>query len=250
MNKQALWLRLKAYTFQHVVTPNLTERIVQMFGGTDASLHAFATKISNKHQWEKRSVLRAMEEYKKFVYLGVTQGFQVTPSSVIDMIWHEHILFSKAYREFCEEVLLQPFDHYPELVPIQDETGRFSAQYLDTLIAYKLEFGIDPPEAFWGRPKFDEQATTASTSRKKENYSDSVYSSEGPLVTSFEPAEIHSSNFSEFNGYGEGGEGFDGGGAHDTWSDASDTDSSDGGGDSGSDSGGCSGGCGGCGGGD
>ena len=28
-------------------------------------------------------------------------GFGVTPSKVIDQVWHEHILFSRAYRDFC-----------------------------------------------------------------------------------------------------------------------------------------------------
>lgn len=248
MHKKELWLRLKQYQFHHVVSPNLSDRISQLFGGADASVQAFASKIAHKHHWKKKLALGAINEYKKFVYLGLTQPFQVTPSKVIDVIWHEHILFSKAYRDFCETILHSTFDHYPELVPLEDETGRFSAQYLDTLLAYKTEFGVEAPALFWGNTKFPEKQLGAGDfqSKKNDHYADSMFASEGPLITHFSDYERSDSSFSEFSGFGEGGDGFDGGGVSDSW----DVGDSHGDSDSGGDSGGCSGGCGSCGGGD
>lgn len=96
--------------------------------------HAFAHKIARKHGWKTSFALRALNEYKKFIFLGLVSDFHVTPSKIIDVVFSMNIFFfSKAYREFCEQVIQQPFDHFPELVPMEDQTGRFSAQYLDTI---------------------------------------------------------------------------------------------------------------------
>jgi hypothetical protein len=241
MNKKSLWLRLRNYHFDHVVAPGLWDHITAKFGHTNPSLKAFAGKIARKHGWKNAFALRAIEEYKKFVYLGTVSDFQVTPSKIIDVVWHEHILFSKAYREFCQDVLQHPFDHHPELIPMQDQTGRFSAQYLDTISLYQTEFNIEPPIAIWGDTKFEkemqEKNQYQSAKKRKEDQS-TGYSSDGPLYTSFESEPA--ADYPEFSGYGDGD--FGGAGAGGDWSDGGDSGAGDSGG---GDGGGCSGGCGG-----
>lgn len=254
MNKKELWLRIKAYHFDHLVPVELWDRISELFGGDDASEKAFAYKLARKLGWNKRYAMLAVQEYKKFVYLGMVAGFRVTPSKYIDQVWHEHLLFTKAYREFCNNILKQDFDHHPELVPDTEQTGIFNAQYLDTLALYEREFGIIPPRAVWGSTKFDQDSLEAMIyeSRKKKfkessaGYDYSVDST--PLVDSFSSEMAHDSpDFSEF-----GGGDFGGGGAGDSWgdndgsSDGSGADGGDGGGSCSScSSGGCGGGCGG-----
>ncbi|MBL7702287.1 MAG: hypothetical protein JNM14_08550 [Ferruginibacter sp.] len=247
MNKKELWLKLRSYHFDHLVPTNLWQHISSAFGGPDAFSKAFAAKIARKHNWSNAFALKAISEYKKFVYLGVVSDFHVTPSKIIDVVWHEHILFTKAYREFCDEVICYQFDHHPELLPMEDETGRFNAQYLDTVDFYASEFGYAPPTAIWGETKFDKEKL------KEKNYSSrekTVYAAGDGSNTYYSDDSLSSyfggSTSTEFNG-GD----FGGGGASGDWSDGNgnDSGSSDSGGDSG-DSGGCSGGCGGCGGGD
>jgi hypothetical protein len=253
MNKRDLWLKLKNYHFDHVVPVDLWDHITSVFGGTDASTKAFANKIARKHDWTDGFALRAIREYKKFVYLGVVSDFNVTPSKIIDLVWHEHLLFSKAYRDFCTDVIDYTFDHHPELVPMQDQTGRFNAQYMDTLALYKTEFGIAPPEDIWSTPKFDkEQISTEDfykSKRKKESYSSNGYSSDTALYTYFDGSQpgYQAESFPEFSGYDSGDFGGAGAGG-----DFGNSDSSSDGGDSGDGGGGCSGGgcSGGCGGGD
>ncbi|MES2773707.1 MAG: hypothetical protein V4722_05960 [Bacteroidota bacterium] len=252
MTKKELWIRIKCYHFNHIVPAGLWGHVKELFGGDGSSSRAFAAKIARKHNWPGRMALKAVFEYKKFVYLGVVSDFEVTPSKAIDIVWHEHILFTKGYRDFCNSVIECPFDHNPELVPIQDQTGRFSAQFIDTLNLYKNEFGIIPPEDIWGVAKFDDEIVKYGKyqSRKKSrgDGSNGGYG-DGTLVDSFDGSISDSSTFPEFNDFGDGdfgGAGVDGG-----WGD-SDGGSSDGGGDGGGDGGSsCSGGCGGgCGGGD
>ena len=251
MNKKELWLKLKTYHFNHLVPSHLWDFITENFGGADASTQAFASKIARKLGWSKKFALKAITEYKKFIFLGIVSDFSVTPSAIIDQVWHEHLLFTKAYREFCNDVIHYEFDHSPELVPMIDQTGTFNAQYLDTIALYKTEFGINPPYNIWAVPKFDKQAVTIDgyESRKKKKTSDSGdvgYYDDTPLYTYFSSSEF-SESYSEFSGFGGGDGG--GGGADGSWNSGESSNShgsshsSDSSSDSGSSS--CSSGCGG-----
>ena len=82
-------------------------------------------------------------------------GLNVTPSKIIDVVWHEHLLFSKAYREVCGIVIEDTFDHGSFLLPIDDQTNQISHQYLEIRELYLTEFGIDAPVDIWGNIKFD-----------------------------------------------------------------------------------------------
>ena len=247
MNKKELWLSIKNYHFDHIVPPNLWEKMTEMFGGVDASTKAFADKISRKHNCTKRYALNAVQEYKKFIYLAVISDFHVTPSQAIDKVWHEHILFTKAYRFFCDNIIKYNLNHHPELFPFEEQTARYHAQYLDTLNLYVKEFGILPTDDVWDITKYDKEKVleNIAISREKKSsenlyYSDNSYSSGISLYSSFSVDEGPSSEFPEFNGFG-GGEG-GGGGANGSWNN-DDGDSGDGG--DGGDGGGCGGGCGG-----
>ena len=45
--------------------------MTEAFGVEDASTKAFADKIARKLEWKHRFALRAIREYKKFIYPGV-----------------------------------------------------------------------------------------------------------------------------------------------------------------------------------
>src|ERR1700683_5177681 len=111
--KKELWLRLEHYNFHHLVPTQLWDHVACVFGGADASTKAFAAKISRKLGWDARFTLRAIAEYKKFVYLGMVSDFGVTPSKVIDQVWHEHLLFRRGYQDFCAAILRREFDLHP-----------------------------------------------------------------------------------------------------------------------------------------
>lgn len=226
-DKKELWIRIRSYQFEDLVPPGLEEKITAFFKGENAGFLAFSDKIARKHQWTRDFACRAVEEYKKFTFLAVISKFQVTPSKNIDTAWHEHILFSRAYRDYCSKILRHTLDHHPELFPADQQTIRYSQQFKSTIKLYTQEFGHEPPGDVWGLAKF----------KKRESNDD--FSSCGGWSSTDEP--LHSI----FEG--QGGE-FHGAGASGSWEDASsDSGSSDsGGGDSGAGcSGGCSSGCGG-----
>ncbi len=220
--KKQLWIRLKKYRFENLVPVSFADRVAGAFGTTDAFTRAFAAKIARKHGWSDEFAFLAIREYKKFVYLGVVSRYEVTPSSVIDIVWHEHLHFTKGYREFCRDVLHQHFDHSPELIPHQEQTTVFSAQYLKTLVFYEHEFGVEPPAEIWGRPKFDPKPLGGSPKKppRKTHEATSATSSDdlSPLYlmfasdsdTAYAPVPV------DFSG---GGGSMGGGGATGGWSD-------------------------------
>lgn len=264
MNKKQLWLRISAYHFNHLVPPDLWDIIQAKFTGPNASTKAFAHKLGVKLNWTNAFALKAVLEYKKFVYLGIVSDFVVTPSEIIDQVWHQHLLFSAAYRSFCNEVIECNFDHAPELIALDAQTSTYMAQYDDTLLLYKNEFGFDAPLEIWGNPKFDyeiiKSANIKSSIKKnnkkaliKNNYDDSSY-----LCSSFDTngegfdTNFYDSGAGSFEGFGGGD--FSGGGADGSWSaetstygdavsasDGSDSSSSDSGSSCSSCSSGCSG---------
>lgn len=246
MTKKELWLRLKAYHFEHLVPVGIWDAVSAKFAGKNACTQAFAHKISTQYGWKLNFAQRALEEYKKFVYLGVVSDFAVTPSEVIDKVWHKHLLFSKAYRIFCNEVIEHTFDHTPELIKIEEQIEIYQWQYFETLALYKSEFNTEPPADVWGIPKFDNKVVVPDlflSKKKSENtLSDNTqsYSSEGSLYSSFTTHECN--NLSEFGGFGGGDSG--GGGAEGSW-DVGDNNDVSTDSDSGASCSSCSSGCGG-----
>lgn len=213
--KKELWLRLKAYHFDNLVPAHLVDRVAATFGGADASTRAFASKIAHKLGWTTSFALRAIDEYRKFAYLGSISDVPVTPARAIDQVWHEHLLFSRAYREFCRDVLGREFDHHPELLPTSRQTGMFEAQYQATLALYRTEFGVAAPADLWGTPKFDRGRTPDAHATTRRSASDDGALQDAPLHTWFDGAEGGHSHHAlpEFGGGGA----FAGGGGGSDW---------------------------------
>ncbi len=247
--KKELWLRLKRYHFEHIVPPQLLDHVTAAFGRTDASTKAFAGKLSRKLNWTTGYSLRALDEYKKFLYLGMVSDFPVTPSRVIDQVWHEHLLFTRAYREFCRDVLGREFDHNPELVATDDQTGIFQSQYEATLDLYETEFHVEPPNEIWSVPKFRPRAMPRKARLQKDSAGSNDGAGDTPLYLFFDGSGDGGQSHGDMAEFGGGG-GFSGGGGESSWGDHSPSESSAGsdgdGGGSSSDSGSsCSSGCGG-----
>ena len=243
MNKKKLWLNIANYHFDNLVPTHLWDEIAAKFGGQSPFTKAFADKLSRKLNWEKKFALKAIWEYKKFVYMGVISDFSVTPSKVIDQVWHEHLLFSSGYRKFCKEIIQYDFDHNPELVSAISQTEAFQSQYFHTIELYKKEFGIDPPSEIWDVTKFKGKINKINKPRKTQNdsgYADNYFETD-TLISMFPSAESSDVEF--------GGGEFGGGGSGGSWDDSI-NDSSDGTSGDSSDSGSscsssCGGGCGG-----
>jgi uncharacterized protein (TIGR04222 family) len=98
--------------------------------------------------WSREYCLRAIDDYKKFVFLAVVAGHQVVPSDQVDQVWHLHILYSESYWEdFCSNVLGRKLQHCPARGGGQ-ERATFHYLYRATIDSYRQYFG-EPPLDLW-----------------------------------------------------------------------------------------------------
>jgi hypothetical protein len=87
-------------------------------------------------------VIRDLKRYIALIVLF--PGEALAPSNKIDMAWHTFILYTRPYREFCNEVFGHYVDHYPD--PSGAPFNR--PRYEKTLSRYRQAFG-PPPDLMW-----------------------------------------------------------------------------------------------------
>lgn len=117
-------------------------------GPPDASL-SFADRLARENRWSLAHAEAVIGEYKRFCYLALTAGQEVTPSDAVDQAWHLHLTYSRDYwQSFCPHVLQADLHHGPTKGG-EAERDRFYHQYAVTLAAYEAAFGTTPPTAIW-----------------------------------------------------------------------------------------------------
>jgi hypothetical protein len=109
------------------------------------SPYPMSVKLVWEHHWSEIYTLRAINEYKKFIFLAVVAEGTVAPSSIIDDVWHHHLLYTYSYwEELCGNTLKKSLHHYP------GDPGS-SERYNYTLDLYHSYFG-SPPSDIWDLP--------------------------------------------------------------------------------------------------
>ena len=92
-----------------------------------------------------------MEEYRRFAFLAAVAGHSVSPSEIVDEVWHLHLLYSLAYwNDFCPHVLQKPLHHFPSTGTPADQ-AKHGDWYARTLDSYQRYFG-SPPDDIWPSP--------------------------------------------------------------------------------------------------
>ena len=128
----ALWQRIATHTI----------------GPADASL-SFTARLARENRWTLAHAEQVIGEYRRFCYLAMTAGQEVTPSDAVDQAWHLHLTYSRDYwQTFSPQVLGADLHHGPTRGGTA-ERGRFYRQYADTLAAYEAAFGEVPPADIW-----------------------------------------------------------------------------------------------------
>jgi hypothetical protein len=108
----------------------------------------FTLRLAKENNWPPGFTQRALEEYRRFVFLAMVAGHPVSPSDAVDQVWHLHLLYTQDYwDEFCGKVLQQPFHHGPSRGGA-DESAKFTDWYAQTLASYRRFFG-EPPAEVW-----------------------------------------------------------------------------------------------------
>lgn len=109
----------------------------------------FSARLARENGWSRAFAQRVMDEYRRFVYLGMTAGHPVTPSEQVDQAWHLHLTFTRSYwEEMCGRVLGRPLHHEPTRGG-RAEGDKFVDWYARTLDSYRRAFGQAPPADIW-----------------------------------------------------------------------------------------------------
>ncbi|ALN80420.1 hypothetical protein LA76x_2287 [Lysobacter antibioticus] len=131
--QRALWQRLCDYRFD------------------DDDSNEFLTRVATTSLLALSEARAALDEYRRFCFLAVTVAHAVTPSKLVDEVWHTHIVDTRRYERFCNEVLQYDLHHVPSRGG-RGEDLKHQRQYADTLDSYRRFFGL-PPSRFWPEPR-------------------------------------------------------------------------------------------------
>jgi len=104
--------------------------------------YGFSTRLAYENGWTKNFTQKAIAEYKKFMYLAATSDYMVSPSEIVDVVWHQHLLFTQSYNEFCT-LLGKNIQHIPSTHD-RDETEKFKRAKERTKQLYNETFGEQP----------------------------------------------------------------------------------------------------------
>lgn len=125
----ALWNAIQAFDLDHPV-----------------SEYGFSTRLAKENGWTINFTAGAVLEYKKFMYLAATSGSMVSPSPIVDVVWHQHLIFTKSYQAFCT-VLGKKIEHIPS-THHRLEADKFERAKAHTQQQYQAVFGKQPT-AYW-----------------------------------------------------------------------------------------------------
>jgi len=92
----------------------------------------------------------AEREYRRFLALHLAfPDAAIVPCKLVDEIWHQHILDTRAYHEDCERIFGAYLHHYPYFgMRGADDAHALHAAYEETIAKYRDAFG-EPPENTW-----------------------------------------------------------------------------------------------------
>ncbi|MBK8979333.1 MAG: TIGR04222 domain-containing membrane protein [Planctomycetes bacterium] len=127
----------------------LWQRIAAHALDVPGDVFPFTARLARDNAWASEFAARAVDEYRRFVFLAGVADTPVTPSDQVDQVWHLHLLYTRDYWQvFCPQVLGFELHHGPTRGGAgQRET--FLEQYSRTRFLYRQWFGAHPPADVW-----------------------------------------------------------------------------------------------------
>jgi hypothetical protein len=106
-----------------------------------------ASKLARALLCSPAQVQQGLGEVIKFLVLAAENKVgMLTPSRRVDLAWHELILYTRTYSEFCMQQFGKPIHHEPD-----GEMAANQRQYRLTLDCYRARFG-EPDKEWWDSP--------------------------------------------------------------------------------------------------
>ena len=125
-------------------------------------------RLLQKTGWTEKKMNKVINEYFRFISLIILHNkgkmkIEVTPSIDIDKAWHNHMLFTRSYIEFCNKWYGDYIHHQPSYNKDGSRPGGYNTNFtreenekilqdafIQTRNTYKLFYNENPPEDIWG----------------------------------------------------------------------------------------------------
>lgn len=128
---------------------NLWKRIQSFSLDAEDAVFPFSKKLAKEENWSTDFVRKAIEEYKKFVYLCCILPNGASPSKIVDKVWHMHLIYTQNYWEdFCPNILKRSLHHHPSTGG-SSESVKHQNWFSETLENYRIIFSQEPPADIW-----------------------------------------------------------------------------------------------------
>jgi hypothetical protein len=101
-------------------------------------------RIAREHHVPRTRAEQWFEELVRFLDLAAGSSLPLAPSKRVDKAWHEFVLFTREYEEFCRERYGRFLHHDPYGKPDREA-------YVRTYMAYTERYGA-PPRRVWRNP--------------------------------------------------------------------------------------------------
>lgn len=132
LQNDSLWNRLQSFSLD---SPNVD--------------FPFSKKLAKEENWTLDFTAKAIEEYKKFVYLCCILPNGASPSEIVDKVWHMHLIYTQNYwEEFCPNILQQKLHHHPSNGGL-NENEKHKNWFQETIKNYEEIFKQKVPIEIW-----------------------------------------------------------------------------------------------------
>lgn len=133
--ERALWETISMFSFDETIEE-----------------YGFETRLADENEWTHHVTKTAIIEYKKFIFLASVSNKMVSPSKIVDIVWHQHLIFSKSYDKLCQ-LAGKKIEHIPSTHnPLNQSEFRTAKE--NTTAMYESYFGKQDPH-FWDAVYFD-----------------------------------------------------------------------------------------------
>jgi len=129
-------------------SPSTWKRISDHLIDVVSAEFTFSDRLARENDWSINKAQRAIEEYKRFIYLCAVSTKELTPSDEVDQVWHLHLAYTRDYWGPFAEAVGKKIHHGPTTGG-ENERQRYISNYAETLKLYEQEFATKPPPDIW-----------------------------------------------------------------------------------------------------
>ena len=128
-------------------------------------------RLKAEYGWDDDFINMAINEYGRFLILHKLQPKgKIVPGKVVDKVWHDHILHTREYIDFCKLEFGDFLHHDPK-----NQSSIETNDLIPTLELYEKSFGHPAPSKFWlediiVKTKVCNHSTTAKVTTPTKSY--------------------------------------------------------------------------------